>query len=48
MGEEGEEVSRDKEQQHMGVYGNEWLFSSFCANWRRLRHQNSCSMPPFE
>lgn len=47
MGEEGEEVSREKEQ-YMGVYGNEWLYCGCSANWRRLRHQNSCSMPFFK
>lgn len=47
MGEEGEEVSREKEQ-YMGVYGNEWLYCGCFANWRRLRHQNSCSMPFFK
>jgi len=47
MGEEGEEVSIEKEQS-MGVYENDWLFATCSANWPLLRHHNSSSMPPFK
>jgi len=48
MGEEGEEVSIEKEQKSMPVYANDCFYTTSSANWPLLRHHNSSSMPPFK
>lgn len=53
MGEEGEEVVREKKEHMLVNIRDKWLFYGtsclqYCANWCCLRHQNSCSMVPFK